>query len=280
MNTLSDNPLRGYFRKPGAFVKLPTKGKYYSADIVELTATGELEVYPITAMDEILLKSPDSLLNGTALEKVIQNCCPAIKNVKKMLVPDIDAVIVGMLLGTKNSIDVDQNCPACSKENTYPIDLNYVLETINFLDDNYLLEYNNELIFDIKPYTYEIKTRYIINEYEQQKIVKEFDLQQTDDITKLKGINQALERMAAMTIEMVAQSIVSISIKNQNIKVTDQNHILEFLKNIDRTFAEKIMNKVKEINDIGVKKNFDVECKHCNHQFPLEVGYDPTSFFD
>ena len=43
------NPLNKYYRQPAIYITLPTKGRYYSADVYTPTETGEIPVLPMTA---------------------------------------------------------------------------------------------------------------------------------------------------------------------------------------------------------------------------------------
>ena len=77
--TAPANPLKKYYRQPKQYIKLPSGYKYYPADSIEVSESGEIAVYPMTAKDELLFKTPDALLNGEATVSVIQSCVPAIK---------------------------------------------------------------------------------------------------------------------------------------------------------------------------------------------------------
>ena len=64
------NPLSKYFRQPKIYLRLPSKGKFYSPGSLVMTESGELPVYAMTAKDELLIKTPDALLNGEATVEV------------------------------------------------------------------------------------------------------------------------------------------------------------------------------------------------------------------
>ena len=83
------NPLSDYFRGTSAYIKLPSCGFYNDPGDIETSENGEIEIYPMTTSDELLFKSPDALLNGEAIAKVIQSCAPGIKNVKNLLMNNI-----------------------------------------------------------------------------------------------------------------------------------------------------------------------------------------------
>ena len=88
----TSNPLQKYFRQPKLHVRLPSGGKYYPPGALDLPESGEVAIYPLTAKDELLLKTPDSLMNGTATADVIKSCVPAIKNPWYMPSLDVDAL--------------------------------------------------------------------------------------------------------------------------------------------------------------------------------------------
>jgi hypothetical protein len=81
----TSNPLLKHFRQPQLYLRLPSEGKWWSADSLELPVTKEIAVYAMTARDELLIKTPDALLNGQATVDVIQSCCPNIKDAWKLL---------------------------------------------------------------------------------------------------------------------------------------------------------------------------------------------------
>ena len=68
------NPLSKYFRQPKLFAALPSNGKFYPADSLETTETGEYAIYSMTAKDELTMKTPDALLNGQATVELIKSC--------------------------------------------------------------------------------------------------------------------------------------------------------------------------------------------------------------
>ena len=66
------NPLSQYFHTPKVYAQLPTRGKFYPSDFLTLAVNGEIAVYPLTAIDQIMLKTPDAMLNGDALLSVFR----------------------------------------------------------------------------------------------------------------------------------------------------------------------------------------------------------------
>ncbi len=71
-NQMNNNPLKQYFRRPAVYMKLPSAGKDYEPGVIDMPETGELPVYPMTAIDEITTRTPDALFNGTALVELVR----------------------------------------------------------------------------------------------------------------------------------------------------------------------------------------------------------------
>jgi len=74
---MATNPLKQFFRQPKIFIKLPSKGIFNNPG----TLQGDLDKMPVfgmTGMDEILMKTPDALLNGESTVRLMQSCCPSI----------------------------------------------------------------------------------------------------------------------------------------------------------------------------------------------------------
>jgi len=96
--TQSGNPLAGYMRTPQIYLSLPSKGKYWKEGSVDWPSNGELPVLAMSTRDELVLKSPDALMNGQAVVDVIEHCIPAIKDAWEIPVCDFDHILIGIEL--------------------------------------------------------------------------------------------------------------------------------------------------------------------------------------
>ena len=114
----STNPLAKHFRQPQLYLKLPSQGKWYPQGSIDMPVTGELPVYPMTAKDELILQTPDALLNGQSTVEVIQSCVPSIKDAWKMPSIDLDAVLIAIRQATYGpGMDFFSVCPHCQRKN-------------------------------------------------------------------------------------------------------------------------------------------------------------------
>src|SRR5271170_226889 len=93
------NPLLERIRMPGETFRLPSGALFYPTEsgILDSTVTdGEVHIHPMTALDEIALKTPDLLFSGLAVIQVFGRCIPQIKDAKRLLAKDVDFLLVAL----------------------------------------------------------------------------------------------------------------------------------------------------------------------------------------
>jgi hypothetical protein len=96
---IQNNPLQQYFRQPAIHIKLPSNGEFYPNGSLDMPPTGEIPVYPMTAIDEITYRTPDALFNGQAVVSVIQSCIPNIKDAWASPATDVNAILTQLANG-------------------------------------------------------------------------------------------------------------------------------------------------------------------------------------
>ena len=94
------NPLISLMRQPKIYIRLPSNGRYWSEGSLNTTTNGEYPVYSMTARDELMLKTPDALLNGQAVVDVIQSCMPNVNDAWAIPNIDLDVILVAIRLAT------------------------------------------------------------------------------------------------------------------------------------------------------------------------------------
>ena len=100
MSNSSPNPLAKHFRQPVLYIKLPSNGRWWPEGSVDIPVTGEIPVYSMTAKDEITMKTPDALMNGSSTVHVIESCCPSIHNAWKMPAIDLDSILIAIRIAS------------------------------------------------------------------------------------------------------------------------------------------------------------------------------------
>ena len=149
------NPLAKHFRQPSIYIKLPSNGRFWPEGALDLPVTGQIPVYPMTAKDEITLRTPDALMNGAGVVDVIRSCCPSITDPWKMPSIDVDAVLIAIRIASYGAdMDIDTDCPYCKEENTHTVNLNESLNGIRCPDYDQKFAFDNlKIKFNYKPST-------------------------------------------------------------------------------------------------------------------------------
>lgn len=274
----NSNPLSKSFRQPTVQLKLPSDGKYWKDGDVQIPVTGELPIYPMRVGDEITLKTPDALLNGSAVVDLIHNCVPSIKNAWNAPITDIDAILIAIRIASYGvEMDVTIECPSCTSENDFAIDLRTVLQRIKTAN------FSSPVVFDglkisFKPQTYLESNADDMVQFEQDRLVKALMDANLPDEEKSRIMKESVKKITALAVQNIATHIESIT-TSEGVKVTDKNHITEFLMNCSRTTYKGMQEKIKHLNDTSILKPLHVKCTHCEHEFESALVFNYSRFF-
>lgn len=273
----SSNPLSQYFRQPAIYLRLPSQGSFYPKDALEPTPTGELPVYPMTALDEITYRTPDALFNGQAVVSVIQSCVPNIKNAWAMPNIDLNAVLTSIRIASYGpNLEVESQCPACNETNEYEADLRLLLDRLkpDSFSSPLIL---NDLTIMFKPMTYGESNKNSALLFEQQKTIQTVVDSEIEEKQKLEMLNNAMSEINNLTMHALKHNIAAI--KTPSDIVVEIEYIEEFLKNCDREMFNKIRDRVIALRESSEMPPLDVKCSSCSHEFKQQLTLDQTSFF-
>ena len=288
--TQSQNPLEGYFRTPALFVKLPSEGKYYQPGSLDLPANGEVEVYPMTARDEILYNTPEALLNGSATVKVIESCIPAIKNAWDVPSIDLDAILISIRIASNSEkFEFSSVCPKCSEISSYDYDLHTLLDALKTPDFSTPARVGDLKIF-IKPYSYAEINKSNIERFEEQQII---DMAQKDISSeeKLKEFSEAFLRLSDLSVRLLISSVAYIELPDENhTKVENLEHLEEFFNNCEGKVFNQIRDEIQKKKDDIMLDPVELKCtfvpeegekkdKECGHQYTSLINFETSNFF-
>lgn len=282
------NPLQAYFRKPAIYIQLPSKGKFNTPDELEIPETGEIPVYPMTAKDEILMRTPDALMNGATTVDVIQSCVPAVKNAWKLSALDIDMILVSIRIASYGeTTEIKGVCPKCREENTYELDLRTIVDKVSNPDFRPSLKVQ-DLTLHFKPLTYEVATKEALKNFEQQRMIQSISNSELPEDERLKKFQDAFVRLTVYSVGILGETVGKITMPD-GTEVTDKNQISEFIANADR----KIFNSIKEHLDKSRQQTtidpIQFECKGstdlegkttpCGEKWQQPFTIDNSTFF-
>ena len=125
------NPLKKYFRQPKVYITLPSKGRFYNPDSIDMPESQELPVFAMTARDELTMQTPDALLNGQATVDLIKSCMPNILDPWQMPSIDLDASLIAIRIATYGEeMDITTKEPGTGEEKSFAVDLRQLLNKL------------------------------------------------------------------------------------------------------------------------------------------------------
>jgi len=272
------NPLRAHFRQPAIYLKLPSGGQFWTNGL-DLPEVGEIPVYPMTARDEILLKTPDALLNGQGVVDVIESCCPHITNAWDMPSIDVDSVLIAIRIASYgNSMSIDTKCPHCETDNTFDFDLNGYLDSVQIPNYNQKIEHE-KIKIKIKPQNYASLNETNKISYEQQRVLENIALDGSEDVNKVAEYKKHIARLVDLNAKLLVDNTEYIEIVNTGAIVDDPEFIQEFYFNCDADLCKELQSKIVEVNREGAIKPQTGECSNCAKTFDVTLTFDYASFF-
>ncbi len=272
-----NNPLKQYFRRPTIYFKLPSLGTEYTSDVISSTGNGDLPVYPMTAIDEMTVRTPDGLFNGVAVVELIKSCVPNILDPWKLNINDIDAVLMAIKAANDDGkIDITTICPSCSEESNYDVNLMPILANMRAADYSKTLSVR-DLEFKFRPLTYAETNANSANQFIIQKTIVELNGFEEGD-KKNELMTETLKKLQQLVIEIVASTIEYI--KTPETTVIDSKHIVEFLKNCDKHMNAVVKDYSINLREQSEMKPIDIQCIHCQHVYQQRIVLNASDFFD
>jgi hypothetical protein len=275
----NSNPLSGHFRQPSVFMKLPSGGRYWQSGSISIPANGEIGIMPMTTKDEIMLRTPDALMNGQGVVSVIESCVPAINNAWAMPSIDVDAVLIAIRMATYGEeMDMESKCPNCDTENRHQFGLGQILMRVRSPNYNESVNIDN-LIIKLKPVNYLQSTQNNIARFEEQKIIQLINNDDIDGDTRKAQLDIHLQKIIASNIEQLTNSTESITTENGDV-VDNKAFISEFYDKSSNNVIKTVQKKLRELADIAGLPPTRVMCEGCEKEYDLAINFDYANFFE
>ena len=274
--TIQNNPLKQYFRRPSIYLKLPSGGKMYAPGVVNIPESGELAVYPMTAIDEISSKTPDALYNGTAMADIIKSCIPDIKDPWSINSIDLDAVLIAIKSAAGgDDMSISSECPSCKEVAEYGVNLVGILSQLKSADYEKELTIN-ELSIKFRPLSYKEMNEAGTGQMEAQRIFMILEKEENEAV-RAEKTQEALKFITDVTMKILSQTITHI--RTPNAFVEEKDYILDFLKNCDRESYIAIRDYNANLKAQTEIKPLKIKCIHCQHEYNQQFTLNTSDFF-
>lgn len=277
--SINNNPLAKHFRQPAIYIKLPSGGRFYPDGALDINVSGEIPIFPMTVKDELLLKTPDALMNGASIAGMIASCCPAIKDPWSMPLIDLDPVLIAIRLASYGEgMDMTSNCTHCDVENEHTIDLRVVLDHLKPIGEYDQKNHLNGLIFEIQPQTFkEINTAGQIA-FEQQKLVAAIENSTLTPEEKRTQFEESFGKLTDLNINTIVSCIKSITTEDSTI-VKEKELIKDFLTHTDRKTYEALRDMITNIVKANALDPVPVTCNECKQEYKITLDFNQSNFF-
>lgn len=266
------NPLLSVLRQPKIYIKLPSEGHFWPEGSLNLSVNGEYPVYSMTARDELLLKTPDALMNGQAVVEVIQSCMPNVIDAWEAPQVDLDTILVAIRLSTYGEeLTMKISHPALDEDTDYVVNVREILEQLQRQvqwEDRF--EVTPELVVYLKPLNYRSQTEAQIGEFDTQRLISVIKDDVTSEEDKIKAFQTAFAKLSAKTIGIIGQAIYKI--ESTAGLVEEREFIQEFIEKCDSSVFDKIKDRLGLLNANNQLKPMTIQ----STPEMLENGAPPT----
>lgn len=272
-------------RQPKVYITLPSRGRYYPEGALDPTVNGEYPVYSMTAKDEIILKTPDALMNGQGVADVIHSCMPNIKDPWAIPTIDLDVILVAIRLATygdKMTLTIKHS--TMDDEMEYETSLQEILDKLQSNTTwEERLEIRPDLVIFLKPIDYKTQTYTQMSEFETQKLMSVIRDETLDDEAKLIQFKSSFEKMTNRTIDVIIKAIHRI--ESSAGTVSDPDFLEEFMRNCDREVFDKIKQRISELNEnnelkpLKIASTEEMLAKGAPEFVEIPFSFDTANFF-
>jgi len=277
MENIEQNPLSAYYRQPKIYVQLPSNGEFYPQGSLDESTDGQYAVYAMTAKDELMYKTPDALASGQSTVEIIKSCIPAIRDPWLMPAIDVDVCLVAIRIATYGeALTITSNCPACQHYDDYEINVSNYLESMNNFKYNSVVNVD-DLVVNLRPYTYREVTQAHIKSIEQEKIFQIINDNEMSEEEKMARFGESFSKLTQLTVDIISDCISSIV--TPQATVTDPVQIKQFINNAPKDVFQNISDHVHEIKKQFDFPTSDVTCSECSHSYKLQITMDQADFF-
>lgn len=279
MENSTNNPLAKHFRQPSVYLKLPSGGRFYPDGTLELSLSGEIPVYPMTVKDELLLKTPDALMNGASMVEMIRSCCPSIKDPTVIPLLDLDPILIAIRLASYGQgMDITSSCTHCGESNEHTVDLRNLLDSLPIINNLQNTADYQDLVLEFKPQTFADLNHAGLIEFEQQKLINTISNSDISQEEKQSLFNDSFKRLTDLNIDSLISCIAAVHIKDGEV-VRDQALIKDFLVNTDRQTYDNIHTLVENFVGINAVPPVDLTCNECSQPYKVNLEFNQSNFF-
>ena len=278
------NPLTSLMRQPKIYIKLPSGGRFWAVGSLDMSPNDEYAVYSMTARDELLLKTPDALMNGQAVVDVIQNCIPAIKDAWEIPSIDLDVVLIAIRLATYGTM-METSITIGEEEMNYNVDLRQLLDTLyETITWEERINVGTELALYIKPVNYHTISKTSIQNFETQKLMNLVNNSELSEEQKIDTFRDSFKKLTDITVGIINNSVYRIESSAGTTEIPED--ITEFMENCDKSVYDAVrdrldsLRKSNSLKPVKVRATQEMIDNGSEEEIEVPLTFDPANFFE
>jgi|GEM_PF-1534337 len=253
------NPLMEKIRMPGQTYQIPSQGIFYTnGEIASDVTNGEVHVYPMTTIDEIVIRTPDKLFSGDAIRDVFKRCIPAVLKPTELFAKDVDFLMVCLRqvsYGENFEVIHTHDCPD-AQPHDYTIKMNQFIKNTKQLDPT------------------SIKSKFSVI-LDNGQMVNLHPIQYRDVLSLM----QVFEEEITPTKQQDRMVTTLTGIVSDVDGITNKEFIKEWLIGIPVLLAKQLSKAIDATTDWGPDFTVKTKCQDCGKPTELNVPMNPVSFF-
>ena len=299
-----ENPLLNPLKKvPGISITLPTRAILYdngevSQEVVE--SGGEIHIRPLSTRDELLMRTPDLILNGQAFSHVCKNSIEGINEPLELYQADHDAILVGLRIATYGDLfpikipnaEYDQKDEESKEILDFDLNLRTILQDGASLGD--IEEYQVKLegtgqVVTVQPLRVKMAINMLHKQLEDNAKIKAkrgFLLSDPENTTleqrekeALLGVEETFARTTDQVTEIQDDFLIN-AIRDVD-GVRDSKNILEWYQRPELTAKDfyPVRDVMEKFVGLGIKQTMEVTDPRSGKSWETSLPINPMDFF-
>ena len=248
--TVVESPLKGFYRKPKFQMTLVSGGLWYPNGSLKLNPNNTVDVYAMTAADDIKFRAGEATLSGNNTYSLIKNCIPNIIDPVNMPSLDLDSLLLAIRRASYgDTMEITCDVPNTSWVRKVTINISEILANLPDVTAwdtilNVINETQELFVFRIKPsplhVVFEaskgiIKTRQKLNTLVGKNDGSDEDFEKFDS---------SVQYLGELTVNIIASSIESITFPDGESE-NNPTVILDLLNSMDVEYFNAIKAHVE-----------------------------------
>lgn len=243
------NPLQNFFRKPKLSVLLPSRGRWYPKNSLSKTT---VDIYPMTAADDLRFKTNEVLLNASAVTELIQSCVPDITDPEQMPVLDLDVILLAIRQASYSAtIKASVSVPNTNLTMSLDLEIQDLIQNFanasELWDEQLTLinEQDEKLTVILRPVS--LKSMFSVTKslIRQQQATAEITMSSKQNDEKIAELDDQMKSLSAVTINMVTDSISEIR-NAEGLSIKNAGEIRQFLNQLDLAYFKAIQKHIED----------------------------------